>query len=222
MSERLKWQGNEYVGSKSYFEKINKDTLLGELLRRTEEIKKRGEIKWDLDLIKLQRNLKYNLGEKKTHVLTPLEEISTSKKRSLAVMVDFLIANSSFLISITLIMLSPFIGKHPQDSVVVFTTIVFVTTTFIGYIHFIFFRDIWGRSIGKNAYHLKIISTIGDEKPTRKQLLLRNIIYIPFYDFYMNGKYGVRFGDKIAKTKVVAEVFHVPETTELEDGDEDT
>ena len=39
MLERVKGNNGEIVGSKAYFEKINKDTLLGELLKKQKRLR---------------------------------------------------------------------------------------------------------------------------------------------------------------------------------------
>ena len=67
------------------------------------------------------------------------------------------------------------------------------------------FRDVFGRSFGKYIWRLKIVSTEGNKKPTLKQLILRNLLYLPYPDLITVPRDGIRFGDKIAKTKVIFE-----------------
>ena len=117
--------------------------------------------------------------------------LALSKRRFKAYKMD--IPSGWFIILILFFGFTPTIKKY-------FELIVLVVIPFL-----CIFRDVFGRSFGKYICRLKIVSTEGDEKPTLKQLILRNIIYLPYPDLVTVPRDGIRFGDKIAKTKVVFE-----------------
>ena len=149
----------------------------------------------------------------------PLNEFSLYERRVKSLIFDFINAIGKFImVYITIVTLvALFFDENTPNAFDSLFIIAVLATPVIICICLVFFRDIRGRSYGKYIYRLIIVSTEGDEKPTIKQLILRNLIQIPFVDSGMIRKYGIKYGDKIAKTKVVEETYIPPEILEDED-----
>ena len=128
---------------------------------------------------------------------------NSAKERYIAYVVDFGILIIIFIMCV--IFFEPATVVRKYSELVIPIVIPFLCI----------FRDVFGRSLGKYICRLKIISTENDEKPTIKQLILRNIIYLPYPDLITTPREGYRYGDKLAKTRVVAEADeYIPLTDE--------